>query len=56
MTTSTTHGMPRTAISRPRFVLQIITSTTPATATPAIFNKVTLAGGATNPSARRWDS
>ena len=53
ITMSTTHGMPRIGVRTPRLVLQINTSTTPATATPTIFTTVKLSGGATRPLARR---
>ena len=47
-TISTIHGMPLIGTSAPRSVLQIITSTTAATATPTIFRTVTPRGGATS--------
>jgi hypothetical protein len=45
--------MPRIGTSTPRSALQTSTSTTPATATPAILTIVKPTGGVTRPRTRR---
>ena len=55
-TISTTHGRPRIEVSTPLLVLQMSTTTMPATRTAAIRRTVTLGGGATRPLARRRES
>src|SRR3954447_7491705 len=55
-TRKTTYGTPWIGEFTPRSVLQMRTTTTPATRTPTILRMVRLTGGATRPLLRRRDS